>query len=38
MQEIAAKHGIYRPRDKYQNNQLRKKKSKCGCLWERKTW
>lgn len=26
MQEIATKHGICRPREKYQNNQLKKKK------------
>lgn len=38
MQEIAAEHVIYRPGDKYRNNQLKKKKQKgtCGCLWERK--
>jgi len=37
MQEIAAKHSIYRPRDKYQNNQLKKKKKgKCGLPLGRK--
>lgn len=28
MQEIAAKHVIYKPGAKYQNNQLKKKKKK----------
>lgn len=28
MQEIAAEHVIYRPGDKYRNNQLKKKKNK----------
>lgn len=27
MQEIAAEHVIYRPGDKYRNNQLKKKKT-----------
>lgn len=35
--EIAAAHVIYRTRDKYQNNQL--KKGKCSCCWDgRKQW
>lgn len=38
MQEIAAKHVIYKPGAKYQNNQLKKKIGKCSCLWERRNW
>jgi hypothetical protein len=35
-QEIAAESVIYRTRDKYQNNQL--KKGRCSCFWGGRNW